>query len=107
MNFRKMIYSKCPNCKEHGLSGWKMAGTVSNPTLTCKHCGKKYEFNAGLSLIFTVAAFAGMFFLYSKVEPLFSDMPEILSSLLRFLSFAIMMTVIYLINYFAPLEEKE
>ena len=48
-----------------------------------------------------------MFFLYSKVAPLFSDMPEILSILLHFLSFAIMMTVIYLINYFAPLEEKE
>ncbi len=51
MFFEKIKYSKCPNCKKHGISSFCKTGYKYSPKLVCKCCGTKYRVNFALSSI--------------------------------------------------------
>ena len=44
MDIKKILYSKCPNCKRHGIFVLKAHRTF-NPVMKCEYCEKKYRMN--------------------------------------------------------------
>ena len=56
MEFRnKLKYSKCPNCKKHGITAFFKIGRGTNSEVTCKHCGKVFKVNWAFSFIMKIS----------------------------------------------------
>ena len=93
----KFFYSKCPNCKQHGIKAFnKMAG-MHNPTLNCIYCGKKFRMNIALAIIIKISipVFVGAFgfFINDTIKiPLW-------------IYCVITVILLFLFEYFAPIEE--
>ena len=95
----KILYSKCPSCKKHGLKAFnKMAG-MHNPILTCKYCGKKFSMNMALAIIVKIGipVFVGI------IALIFNNIIRI-----PFWIYCVIGIILLLLfEYFAPLEEQD
>ena len=100
MNLDKIKYSKCPNCRQNGISAFMKLSKHHNPVLICKHCKKKYKVNFGLSLIvyLTVSIIFG--FLAHFINTYIIHIPLWLWGILIAIS-------LLFFEYFAPLEDIE
>ena len=90
MILEKLKFSKCPNCKKHGIPFWK-TGWRHNPILVCKYCNEKYKVNIALSIATKVLV------------------PCLLGLILKGIPMPIFVIicviVILILEYFAPVEE--
>ena len=99
MKFENIKYSKCPNCKKHGISFYK-TGHKYNPIICCKFCGKKFRVNRALSMtvIVLLAVLGGV---------AFREIKEIYPSIPTWTCYALYSFLWLAFEYFAPLEEYE
>ena len=96
--FRKIFYSKCPNCGEHGIKAFHKTLRRYNPIFKCKYCGKKFKMNMALSIVVKcgIAASIGIFGLnFNKVIKI---------PLWIYCVIAIILLLLF--EYFSPLEES-
>ena len=97
MKLEKILYSKCPNCKEHGIPMFKTA-RFFQPTLICKKCGEKYKAN-GVLAVFLVILTPCVLFLFDKL------VARLFRIYLNAISIAILLLIaILVIEYFLPIE---
>lgn len=99
MDFEKIKYCKCKNCNKYGIPAFRKIGYRSNPDVRCKHCGKLFEINFFLAFIIKI----GVPIFWGVIGNLFItymyDIPWWI--------FAIpTIPTLYILEYFAPLEEK-
>ncbi len=99
MNLEKLKYSKCPNCKKHGIPGVLKAGRYPY-TLTCKHCEKKYKMNSALVVIINIFAPITGGIICLLVDNHIVNIP-----LLLYMAVALILHALAM--YFAPLEEVD
>lgn len=98
MSIKKLIYSKCPNCKEHTLPG-PNKGAKSPDKLVCRNCGKSYKMNPALLIIINLfSAFSG-----GLIVCLIKEI-AVFSLFVGFMLFCVIKGVV---SYFAPLEEVD
>ena len=99
LNWNKIKYSKCPNCKKHSISAFtKVFPTGRSPIATasiieCENCGKQYIANNFLVILAQIIAWI---------------LAIVLCWLLRFPIWAgILLPIILLLvfEYFLPLKE--
>lgn len=97
MKFENIKYSKCPYCKKHGIYGILK---IINPrkVFTCRFCGKKYTINSFLyyAMLIFVALFSGVFIMI--FDKYILKIPD-------WLGYILSLAVLFLFEYFAPLEE--
>lgn len=95
MKFENIKYSKCPNCKKHGLPFYK-TGYKYNPIVICKFCGKKLSVNRFLSMTALIVMIASL----GVACQIIDDIPSWMVYLLGIAFWLVF-------QYFAPLEEYE
>lgn len=95
MNIERLKYSKCPNCKRRGLSGFRKTGYKYNPVLECEYCKKKFKVNRALSVTVDI----GMAVIIGLIGQK-TGMPLWICCIILLLLLAVF-------EYFAPLEEIE
>lgn len=97
MKLEKLLYSKCPHCKKHGIPALKTA-RFHQPTLTCKKCGSKYKANGILSMLLIISV-PFLLFLFSNIifDINFNDIFIVI----------IMAMSIFIIEYFLPIESVD
>ena len=99
MNFLNYIrYSKCPNCKKHGIKAFFKTSHGHNPIVVCKYCQKKYTVNIALTIFMKIflPVSLGLLFLCLRIKNI----------VIPFWIIAIVVIIAYKIfEYFAPLEE--
>lgn len=98
MNINKIIYSKCPHCKQHGISLFK-TGYKYNPILTCKYCGKKFKVNRVLYLFVLLLWCIFLGISYRLKDQFWPNIPY-------WISWIYSVIPLLLFEYFAPLEEE-
>ena len=100
MSFEKIKYSKCPNCKKHGIPAFSKLSRVYNPDVQCCYCKKIYSVNialsklVGISIAFLVGIIGNIFNKYVTPIPFFVWVLPIIFLYLLF-------------EYYAPLEEAK
>jgi len=97
--FRKIFYSKCPNCGEYGIKAFNKMLRRYNPILTCKYCSKKFKMNMALSIIFK-CGIAALIAIFAAIFNNVIKMP-------LWIYCVIAIILLLLFEYFAPLEESE
>lgn len=97
----KLIYSKCPNCKKHGIFFLKIL-TQGRSVCKCKYCNKKYFVHSVATVILTVFIF---FILYLFVKGYLYDI--IGEQNYKTLGNIIAIIIAYLGEYFAFIKEVE
>ena len=103
MDFKKIKYSKCPNCGEHGIPLLKSSKN-HNLKLICKHCGSRYKVNRALTITVELAA---AFFVAIPLRLILKKL-LIPQDNLIFPVICLAFLVIYIaFQYFAPLEELD
>ena len=97
MKFEKLLYSKCPKCKEHGISLLK-TGRYNQPTLVCKKCGAKFKGNgflAGVFIILTELPFIVLLLIMNRYFKIYFNNIELIIALI----FPVLIA-----QYFLPIE---
>ena len=95
MNIEKLRYSKCPACKKHGIPAFSKLGRWTY-TVKCKYCHKKFKVNSVLAYIVKLGGAIGV--------GLFC---RFVASFPFWLACVIGILMLFLFEYFAPLEEVD
>lgn len=101
MNFEKIKYSKCPNCKKYGINSSGKIGIRVCIPVKCKYCKKIFVINSALRiiiLIFSALVGGGIVVFIKRFFDESSKFPEIIGM------FA-MIVVSFFCEHFAKLEE--
>ena len=101
MNFEKIKYSKCPNCKKYGINSSGKIGIRVCIPVKCKYCKKIFVINSALRiiiLIFSPLVGGGIAIFLQRFFDESSKFPDIIGLL-----FAIV--VLLFCEHFAKLEE--
>ena len=99
MKLKQIKYSKCPQCKKHGLKIYKTSYKY-NPVIICNCCGKKFKVNRFLSLVVLLvdAVFVGVVYRYINYNIIHIPIE---------ISYIVGIVIWFLFQYFAPLEEYD
>ena len=101
MNFEKIKYSKCPNCKKYGINSSGKIGIRVCIPVKCKYCKKIFVINSALRiiiLIFSPLVGGGIAIFLQRFFDESSKFPDIIGL------FA-MIVVFLFCQHFAKLEE--
>ena len=101
MNFEKIKYSKCPNCKKYGINSSGKIGIRVCIPVKCKYCKKFFVINSALRiiiLIFSPLVGGGIAIFLQRFFDESSKFPDIIGL------FA-MIVVFLFCQHFAKLEE--
>lgn len=96
MDIDKLKYSKCPNCKKHGISAFLKLGRASTNRVSCKYCKKTYKVNWILAFIIKILIILALFMFTEYIYELSVWNSVILGIIL-----------LGVFQYFTPLEEIE
>lgn len=97
--YNKLLYSKCPYCKQHGIKAFNKMAKMHNPTLICKYCGKKYSMNMALAIIIKIV-----------IPALVGIVALFINNIIKipiWIYCAIGIILLLLFEYFAPLEDQD
>ena len=101
MNFEKIKYSKCPNCKKYGINSSGKIGIRVCIPVKCKYCKKIFVINSALRiiiLIFSALVGGGLAAFIQRFFDESSKFPEIIGLFVA-------IVVSFICEHFAKLEE--
>lgn len=101
MDIEKLKYSRCPNCKRHGIPSFGKTGANRPYKVVCKYCGKAYRINVILDMMVKIAIPVSLAIIYWILK----------NKYMITIPFWILVVLIIifrcLYEYFAPLEDIE
>ena len=100
MNFDVIRFSKCPDCKKHGIPGFSKFAHGHNKVVSCKHCGGRFITKISTSLSFYMISGGVMAILACLVNGFIYPVPLWVWGIVMFFSF-------FVFEYFSPMVKAE
>lgn len=100
LRLKKILYSKCPHCREHGIAAFGKYGKRGSRTMQCKYCNKKFKINPALGIIIIVGSMLIGIGLITLISTYLFSAPGWIGGMIAILCWM-------LGEYFAPLENVE